>query len=302
MAISLTQMEIEKFCDDLQFKERSTSTIEQYRRSLSQLSRSLPKGEMDRGALLTWKGNLACSHAVRTVNCSIAAVNAFLDFSGASHLKLKTLKCQRKTFSEDELSQDEFHALVQQAEQKGDEKTAMLLRAMAETGVRVSEVRFLTVEAIRQKTAVIMLKGKTREIPLGDSLCKQLLRFSEKNQISSGPIFLGRQGRPLDRRRIWERMKKLCAGAGVEAKKVHPHALRHLFARVFYDLTQDIAKLADLLGHGSVETTRIYIATSIREHRTILDRLSRCLNAKKPPRWDGRHGGGHNSHFVRNRC
>jgi len=288
MTISLTQLEIKRFCDDLRLKERSTSTITQYRRSLAHLSCRLSNGEITRDALLAWKRELTRSRTTRTVNCAIAAVNAFLDFSGASHLKLKSLKCQRKTFSEDELTQEEFHALIAQAQRMGDEQTSVLLCAMSGSGVRVSEVRFLTVEAVQRRTAVIRLKGKTREIPLGDSLCKKLLRFARKHNISSGPIFLGKRGNPLDRRRIWERMKKLCAGAGVEAKKVHPHALRHLFARAFYDITQDIAKLADLLGHSSMETTRIYIMTSIQEHRTILDRLTANLSAKKPPTKGGR--------------
>jgi len=282
--LSLTEKKIEEFCDELRFREKSAGTITQYRRSLLHLSCSLPDREVTRDALLAWKKELVRSYAVRTVNNMIAAVNSFLDFVGQGDLKLKNLKCQRKTFSEDELTQDEFHALIAQAHKMGDDQTATLLYAMSGSGVRVSEVQFLTVEAAKRKTAVIRLKGKTREIPLGDNICRRLLRYASEQKISSGPIFLGKQGRPLDRRRIWERMKKLCAGAGVDPKKVHPHALRHLFARLFYNITQDIAKLADLLGHSSIETTRIYIMTSIREHRTILDRLTHNLGAKKPPR------------------
>ena len=282
-AVYVNEDQVNAFCAELHRRERSEGTIQSYRHSLRHLSRTLLGGELTRDALLEWKMEITRSRAVRTVNCMIAGVNAFLEYAGAAEWKLKALKCQRKVFSEDELSQEEFSALVGQAEEEQDIQTAMLLRAMAGTGVRVSEVRFLTVEAVRQRTAVIRLKGKTREIPLGDKLCRQLLQFASENHIVSGPLFIGRGGEPLDRRRIWERMKRLCAKAGVDPKKVHPHALRHLFARVFYDLTQDIAKLADLLGHGCVETTRIYIMTSIREHRTILDRLNWCLNAKKPP-------------------
>jgi len=285
--LSLTEKRIEEFCDELRFREKSAGTITQYRRSLLHLSCSLTEREVTRDALLAWKKELVRSYAVRTVNNMIAAVNSFLDFVGQGDLKLKNLKCQRKTFSEDELTQDEFHALIAQAHKMGDDQTATLLYAMSGSGVRVSEVQFLTVEAAKRKTAVIRLKGKTREIPLGDNICRRLLRYASEQKISSGPIFLGKQGRPLDRRRIWERMKKLCPGAGVDPKKVHPHALRHLFARLFYNITQDIAKLADLLGHSSIETTRIYIMTSIREHRTILDRLTHNLGAKKPPRKDG---------------
>lgn len=287
-AVYLNADQINAFCAELHRRERGEGTIVSYRHSLLHLSRAMSGGKLTREALLVWKAEITQSRAVRTVNCMIAAVNAFLEFCGAAGWKLKTLKCQRKIFSEDELSREEFYALVRQAEEQGDFQTAMLLRAMAGSGVRVSEVCFLTVEAIRQKTAVIRLKGKTREIPLGDALCRQLLRFATENHITSGPIFVGRGGRPLDRRRIWERMKKLCLGAGADPKKVHPHALRHLFARAFYDLTQDIAKLADLLGHSSIETTRIYIMTSIREHRTILNRLVENLDAKKPPQRSGK--------------
>ena len=218
----------------------------------------------------------------------IAAVNTFLNFMGEAELKLTSLKCQRKVFSEDELTKEEFQRLVEQAKKTGDEQTAALLYAMSGSGIRVSEVQFLTVEAARQHMAVISLKGKSRCIPLGETVCTELLEFARKQRIFSGPIFLGKSGKPLDRRRIWEYMKKLCVNAGVDAKKVHPHALRHLFARAFYSLTQDIAKLADLLGHSSLETTRIYIMTSIREHRVILDRLTMSLETKKPLHGSGK--------------
>ena len=287
--IILSRGLIEDFCEELRRRERSTGTVAQYRRSLVRLWQFLPEDKaLSRENLLHWKQNETAGKAVRTVNCMIAAVNSFLDFVGETGIKLKSLKCQRQVFSEDELTREEFQALVTQAQREGDTQTALLLRAMSGTGVRVSEVRFLTVEAAREGMAAIRLKGKTRQILLGEALCEKLLAYARGQGISSGPIFLGKQGRPLDRRRIWERMKRLCVGAGVPPEKVHPHALRHLFARLFYNMTQDIAKLADLLGHSSIETTRIYVMTSCREHRTILDRLAECLNAKKPPHRDGR--------------
>ena len=282
--ILLTQESITLFSGHLLDRESSSNTATQYCRTLQNLHRFLGADKLlTQQALLEWKQNILSTRAVRTVNCMIAAINAYLDFAGASELKLKTLKVQRKVFSEDELTEEEFCALVAQAYRCGDEQTAVLLTAMSGSGVRVSEVQFLTVEAARQRMATISLKGKTRHIPLGEKVCRELLRFAAKQRITSGPIFLGQHGQPLDRRRIWERMKKLCIGAGVDPQKVHPHALRHLFARLFYNMTQDIAKLADLLGHSSIETTRIYIMTSIREHRTILDRLTENLGTKKPP-------------------
>lgn len=287
--MTLTRNDIRFFCEDLRRKEYSTGTITQYRCSLNQLWDYLPwDKKIDRDILLDWKQDLTLNKAIRTVNSMIAAVNAFLEYAGRADLKLKAMKCQRRTFSEDELTQDEFHALVAQAKQEGDDQMVALLYAMSGSGVRVSEVRFLTVEAARQRMAVISMKGKTRCVPLGNDLCISLLTFAKKQGIRSGSIFLGRKGTPLDRRRIWERMKRLCVGAGVDPKKVHPHALRHLFARMFYKITQDIAKLADLLGHSSIETTRIYIVTSSDEHRAILDCLTKGLGTKKPPRRSGR--------------
>jgi len=287
--VCLTQENISLFCDDLVQRERSPGTVEQYRRSLTYLSRSLGEDKrLERETLLDWKQELTAHKAVQTVNCMIAAVNAFLDFVGAAQLKLKSLKCQRKIFSEEELTQEEFRLLVAQARREGDRQTAVLLTAMSGSGVRVSEVQFLTVEAAKSRMAVIRLKGKTRQIPLGEKLCSELLVFARRQKICTGPIFLSKRGKPLDRRRIWERMKKLSAEAGVDPKKVHPHALRHLFARLFYNITQDIAKLADLLGHSSIETTRIYVMTSCHEHRSILDRLTSCLDTKKPPHKDGK--------------
>jgi len=287
--ICLNTDEIEEFCEELRRREKSAGTITQYHRTLCRLMDALPKGKiLDKDVLVKWKQETAACKAVHTVNCMIAAVNAYLEYVGVADLKLKTLKVQRKIFSENELTQDEFQSLIDQAEKNGDDQTAVLLYAMSGSGVRVSEVKFLTVEAAKKRMAAISLKGKTRHVPLSDKLCDRLLNFARKRGIASGTIFLGKRGKPLDRRRIWERMKRLCAGAGVNPKKVHPHALRHLFARLFYGITQDIAKLADLLGHSSIETTRIYVMTSSSEHRSILDRLTENLSAKKPPIVSGR--------------
>lgn len=299
MPIILDPKKIEMFERELLRCERSPGTVAQYRCSLLQLWHFLPEDKhLSRESLLDWKQEITLHKAIRTVNCMIAAVNAFLEFTGAGHLKLKSLKCQRKIFSEDELTQEEFRSLVDQARREGDEQTAVLLTAMSGTGVRVSEVRFLTVEAAHSRMAVIHLKGKTRQIPLGDKMCTELLAFARKRGIGSGPIFLSKRGKPLDRRRIWERMKDLCAGAGVDPSKVHPHALRHLFARLFYNMTQDIAKLADLLGHSSIETTRIYVMTSCHEHRAILDRLTGWLSTKNRPIRAVNGPKGHNQNFV----
>ena len=282
---------VECFGAELQNRERSAGTVEQYLRTLRRLAAALPEGAATPEALRAWKTSAAARFAVSTVNCMIAAVNTWLDFAGAPELKLRSLKSQRRTFSEHELTEGDFDALLSQA-RRSEPDTAALLEAMSATGVRVSEVRFLTVEAAARRMAVIRLKGKTRELPLGESLCRRLLSYAKKRGITSGPIFLGRNGRPLDRRRIWEKLKALAKDASVDPKRVRPHALRHLFARAFYTMTRDLAKLADILGHSSIDTTRIYIATTCTEHRALMERLSRLFlspkAAKKPPRTGGR--------------
>lgn len=281
---------VECFGAELQNRERSAATVEQYLRTLRRLAAVLSDGRATAETLRAWKSAAAERYAASTVNCMIAAVNAWLDFSGAPGLKLRTLRRQRRTFSEHELTEPDFAALLSQA-RRTDPNTAALLEAMSATGVRVSEVRFLTVEAAARRMAVIRLKGKTRELPLGESLCRRLLSYAKAHGIASGSIFLSKGGRPLDRRRIWEKLKALAKGAGVDPKRVRPHALRHLFARAFYGETRDLAKLADILGHSSVETTRIYVATTCTEHRALMEHLSRRFfppgKTKKPPRRGG---------------
>lgn len=278
---------IAAYAVELKRRERSSGTVDHYLRTLRGLEMKLPGGAATTEALQRWKAGAAQQYSARTVNCMIAAVNGWLDFVGASDLKLRTLKCQRQVFREHELTQEDLDALLAEARRR-DEATAMLLTAMSATGLRVSEVAFLTVEAAKRRLAVVRLKGKTRTVPLGESLCRWLLRFAKSRHITAGPIFLGRRGRPLDRRRIWEKLKALCAGAGVDPKRVRPHALRHFFARCFYGMTHDIAKLADILGHSSIDTTRIYVATSCTEHRTLMERLGEKIGIKKPPAWSGR--------------
>ena len=279
------------FRDYLIRRERSVATIEQYLRTLRRLSGFSPDGCITPEILRRWKRVCAAHFSVSTVNCMIAAVNAWLEFSGAPEQKLKSLRTQRSVFSEHLLTDCDFAALLTAAHRQ-NAATAMLLETIAATGVRVSEVAFLTVHAAQRRMAVVRLKGKTRQIPLGDNLCRRLLAFAKSQGITQGPLFVDHRGRPLDRRRIWERFKALAVKAGVDPKKVHPHALRHLFARAFYAMTRDISKLADILGHSSIDTTRIYIATTCTEHRALMDRLSAQLlrpkGAKKPPRTGGR--------------
>ena len=295
--LTITPESIDGYRQALLRREHSSGTVEQYTRTVRQLSACLRGRPLSPEALLGWKKRITGEYRVTTANAMIAAVNGFLDFCGLPGLKLKCLRCQQRIFRETELAVEDYRALLAQARREGDTQTALLLEAMACTGVRVSELRFLTVESLRAGMAVIRLKGKVRQIPLSRTLCRELLAFARQEGITAGAVFLGSRGRPLDRRRVWERLKRLCAGAGVEEKKVHPHALRHFFARMFYRMTRDIVKLADILGLSSVNTTRIYTATSPQEHRCLLDTLAAAINEKSPPRKGGRKG--QNRYFVR---
>lgn len=204
----------------------------------------------------------------------LAALNGFLRFLGLEY-RVKFLKIQRRLFRDQsrELTREEYGLLVSAARAEGRERLALLMESVCATGVRVSEVKYLTVEAARAGRAEIALKGKIRVILLTNKLCRKLLKYARKNKIASGEIFITRSGKGMSRRQIWAEMKALCKAAGVDAEKVYPHNLRHLFARTFYKACGDIARLADVLGHSSIETTRIYLLTTGAEHTKQLERL-----------------------------
>ena len=294
----ITGQHMEAYRAYLQQQERAKGTVEQYLRAVANLRACLRGRSVEATGLQEWKTEIVSRYRTATANAMIAAVNGFLAFCGCPELKLKSLRCQQRLFREMELTEEDYYALFEQAKKEGDVQMAVLLRSLCCTGVRVSEVRFLTVESAKRGMAVIRMKGKVRQIPLGRELCRELLLFAHRERITAGPIFRTRQGRALDRRRIWERLKALCPGAGVDPQRVHPHALRHLFARMFYAMTRDIVKLADILGHSSVNTTRIYTATSPQEHRYLMDRLTLAID-KKTPADRLPCTGRQNLHFVR---
>ena len=205
----------------------------------------------------------------------MAAVNQFFTFLGWEECKVKALKIQRKLFRDDrrELTREEYQRLLDAAHSLGRERLALLLETICATGIRVSEGKYITVEAAQAGRAEISLKGKLRTILLPGKLCRKLKKYAKAQKTASGEIFLTRSGKSLSRRQIWAEMKRLCNAAGVAPSKVFPHNLRHLFATTFYRVCRDIARLADVLGHSSIETTRIYLVTSGEEHAKILDRL-----------------------------
>lgn len=264
------------FADYLRAEERSAGTIEKYMRDVRKFFCWLADKSLEKVQVSAWRAQLlADGYAPETVNSMIVALNRFLDFIGCSDCRVRTLRIQRKLFrrQERELTRAEYERLVQTAERKGQQRLALLLEAITATGIRVSEVKYLTVEAARAGRAEIALKGKIRVILLPNKLCRKLLKYAKKQKTVSGEIFLTRNEKSLSRRQIWSEMKHLCKFAGVEASKVFPHNLRHLFATVFYQACKDIAKLADVLGHSSIETTRIYLVTSGTEHARQLAHL-----------------------------
>lgn len=272
----LSLMLIQKYAAYLKNQERSDGTIEKYLRDMRSFAAWLNGHEVTRKSVAAWKEHLLAEHyAPVTVNAMLAAVNSFFRFAGWDECRVKFLKIQRRMFREStrELTRQEYDRLMETARTLGRERLALLMETICATGIRVSEVQYITVEAAQSGRTEISLKGKIRTIILPGKLCRKLLKYAKHKKIASGEIFLTRSGRSLSRRQIWAEMKKLCQKAGVEPSKVFPHNLRHLFATAFYRACKDIVRLADVLGHSSIETTRIYLLTTGIEHQKQLDRL-----------------------------
>lgn len=268
--------DIQTYSQYLCEQERSSATITKYLRMLERFYVWLPEGKnVNKATVISFKQDLAKTHAPAGVNTYLAALNGFFRFMGWQDCAVKALQIQRRAFSapETELSREEYLRLVNAAKEKQDLRLTLLLQLIASTGIRVSEIRFVTVEAVECGSVQIQLKGKIRTILLPRKLCRKLKAYRNQCGILSGPIFLTRKGRPMDRREIWAQMKRLCVTAKVDDRKVFPHNLRHLFARTFYQVQKDIVKLADVLGHSSIETTRIYLLSSGKEHQRLLERL-----------------------------
>lgn len=268
------------FAMHLRAEERSNGTIDKYMRDVRRFLSWKGDKALDKEQVSAWKGQLSVDgYAPETINSMIVALNRFLDFIGRSDCRVRTLRVQRKLFrrQERELTRVEYERLVQTARERGQERLALLLEAIAATGIRVSEVQYLTVQAAKTGRAEISLKGKIRVILLPNKLCRKLLKYAKKQKTASGEIFLTRNGRSLSRKQIWAEMKALCKAAGIAADKVFPHNLRHLFAREFYKICRDVVKLADILGHSSIETTRIYLLSTGEEHAKQLAQLRLVL-------------------------
>ena len=261
----LTGAHIENYAALLQQEERAPATVEKYRHAARAFLTWLDSRTVSRETAAQWKALLLDQRLTpAAVNARLSAVNGLFHFLGWDGCRVRLLKLQRRTFRDAsrDLTRSDYACLVAAA--SGQVK--LLLQTICATGIRVSEVRYITVEAARAGRANIALKGKIRTILLPGKLCRKLLQFAKKHKIASGEIFLTKGGKTLSRQRIWQHMKTLCEKAGVPPTKVFPHNLRHLFAAAFYQATRDIVKLADVLGHSSINTTRIYLLTTGAEH------------------------------------
>ena len=245
-------------------QEKSENTIEKYVRDVAMLMMWLNGREITKISALEYKNTLCEKYAPSSVNAAISSLNGFFVFMEWHDIRLKALKIQRRIFSnrDRELTKAEYERLLTAAKNRKNEKLYLLMQTICSTGIRVSELRFVTSEAVRQRQANINCKGKMRVVFLPKKLCKMLKEYIKKRKIKSGSVFVSKTGKPLDRSYIWKMLKNLCEAAGVSKNKVFPHNFRHLFARTYYSLQKDIVRLADILGHSSVNTTRIYTIES----------------------------------------
>ena len=274
--LQLTEQAFDQFEDYLRHDEREESTIEAYLRSLTRFSEWADGRTITKELAMEWKAALAeAGYRPISVNAMLAAVNKFFTCMGREDCKVKYLKLQRQMFrkSEKDLSKEEYQRLVQAAHEKGDLRMELILETICATGIRVGELKYITLETVRAGVAEIALKGKIRTILLPHRLCRKLQKYAKQQKIASGKLFLTQDGLPVSRQSIWTRMKALCEAAGVERSKVFPHNLRSLFARSFYGSCHDVVRLADVLGHSSIETTRIYLMSTGKEYLRQLDKL-----------------------------
>ena len=273
---TIREEDICRFSRHLHDLEYAPGSIEKYLRDLTAFQHWLAGRTVTQREIAAWKEylhSLGCRS--ETVNTKLSALNCFFAFQGWSGLRARYYRIQRRFFrsTEREMTREDYGRLLSTAEGMGKTRLALLMETICATGIRVSEVKYITLEALRARRAEISLKGKVRTILIPGKLCRKLERYAKKQNIATGEIFLTRRGKGLSRRQIWAEMKALCARAGVAASKVFPHNLRHLFARTFYRASRDVAQLADVLGHSSIETTRIYLLSTGANHTRQLERL-----------------------------
>ena len=276
----ITKEIIGKFEKYLITEEKALATLEKYIRDVRAFSAWLGGKRVDKQEMLNYKSELCEKYSVASVNSVISALNTFFAFCDWNEFRIKAIKMQRQIFAskEKELTKQEYERLLRTAESNGNERLYLLMQTICSSGIRVSELKYITVESLKKERAEINCKGKRRQVLLPTDLCKMLKAYTQRQKIKSGPVFITKTGKPLDRSNIWSDMKKLCREAGVSEKKVFPHNLRHLFARTYYTIQKDIVRLADILGHSSINTTRIYTMENGDVHRRQIQKLGllRC--------------------------
>ena len=271
----ITAKLIQKFREHLMETEKAGATIEKYIRDVTVFAAWLNGDIPDKHKVLEYKEILIKKYKTTSVNSVLSSLNAFFEYSDWFKLKVKSIKVQRPLFSDStkELTKGEYEKLLDAARLKDNERLYLLMQTICVLGIRVSELKYVTVQAIDKMLAEIYCKGKTRTVLIPKNLCKLLKKYTVKNKIKNGPVFVTKTGQPLNRSNIWSDMKKLCKIAGVSRDKVFPHNLRHLFARTYYSIEKDIVRLADILGHSSINTTRIYTMETGEVHRLQMQRL-----------------------------
>ena len=270
--------ELSAFCLHLQEEEKSSKTIEKYLRDVRTFLFYAAEKNVTKELTISYKKSLEeQGYALRSINSMLASLNSFLYFIGKPECRVKNLRCQQQTYctKEKELTKAEYLRLLEASKRK--KQLNLILQTICSTGIRISELKYFTVEAVKRGEISVHCKSKIRTILIPAKLKNLLLSYTKQQEIKSGVIFITRNGNPVDRSNVWAQMKRLCEAAKVNPIKVFPHNLRKLFARTFYGLEKDIAKLADILGHSSINTTRIYIMTNSSEHRRRLERLNLLL-------------------------
>lgn len=271
----ITTVVLQSFENYLINEEKAWATIGKYVHDVGKFRKWLGKRELCKAEVLAYKSHLCEHYAPTSVNAALSSLNCLFNFMEWYDLRVKSLKIQKQIFAsiDKELTKEEYDRLLQVAMQKKNERLYLLMQTICSTGIRVSELKHITAEAIRRGVAEISCKGKYRLVFLPAQLCKMLRQYAKSQKIKSGTIFVTKNGNPLDRSNIWSDMKMLCKMANVSEKKVFPHNLRHLFARTYYNLQKDVVRLADILGHSNVNTTRIYTMESGEIHRKQIQRL-----------------------------
>lgn len=275
MAEKITTKKVREFENHLIMNEKSTATIKKYMREIQNLIDFLDGGDIRKLELMQYRAALQTDYKAQTINVKLSAVNAFLEFIGMPECRVRFVKVQNKSFVEEEkeLKEEEYKALLLSARDTGKTRLYHILLTLCGTGIRISELKYITVDAVEQGRAEIHMKGKHRVVLLPNELKNKLNGYIEHQNIREGCVFITKSGNPVDRSNIFHEMKRLSDEAGVSKRKVYPHNLRHLFARSFYAVEKNLSHLADILGHSSIETTRIYVASSYRNFERILDRM-----------------------------